>query len=116
MPSGLPTPHEPMTTDSFDSRERAAPPLDGIQEFELLLPLVSNGATDRATHVVVLRGQKHGFLAALDALLSTDERASRALSGPVASTSIGVVADTLNSLDCAEVQSIDALPADANDE
>lgn len=75
---------------------------DGIQDFELRLPL--SGAM---THVIELRGARASFERALQDRVRRDLVAASALHGPVGLVSLGELADLLNSIGDATVQSID---------
>ncbi len=92
---------------SSSGRARAS---DG-RDFALKLPLGPvAGRPTPPTHVVELRGDRGRFMAALARAVAGSEDVAARLSGPV--TSLGAVADTLNAVGDAVVQSIDpAMPA-----
>jgi hypothetical protein len=88
----------------LDDAESA--PADG-EDFDLLLPIAVAGGEEAPTHVVTMRGNEARFVAALDDLLLGDDVVSRALRVPVETISLGRLADILNAVGAATVQSID---------
>ena len=99
-----------------DPAEQAAPQPEVSREelvpgdaFDVPLPVVTGSDRHLATHVARMRGDSIEFLDALDSFVSTGSELSAAVRMPIESSSIGRVADILNGLGGATVQSIDPL-------
>jgi hypothetical protein len=80
-----------------------------VVDFELILPLNLGTDSPRATHVVVLCGDHQAFLGGLRELVDQGSPLARALCAGVGTISLGALADGLNELGHATVQSIDRL-------
>lgn len=79
------------------------------EDFELLLAVGDGGRATLPTHVIILQGNEAEFLAALQDRLLEDDVEARALRGPVGTISLGQLADVLNAIGPATVQSIDRM-------
>ena len=80
---------------------------DDSGEFDVRLPIMRASDVEAATHVVRMRGDYVAFFDALNAFVDTGSEASQPLCKPVEASSIGQLADLLNGLGTATVQSID---------
>jgi hypothetical protein len=77
------------------------------EEFDVRLPVATSSDAHPVTHVARMRGDSIEFLDALEAFVSTGSEASAPIRMPIDRSSSGRVADILNGLGGATVQSID---------
>jgi hypothetical protein len=75
----------------------------GGSEFWVLLPVVGG----EPTHVVAMRGEELDFIEALEDAVQSGDEGVEALLLPVDATPLGQLADILNAIGEASVQSID---------
>jgi hypothetical protein len=80
---------------------------DQGDEFDVLLPIGTRSVPVTVTHVARMRGDQVRFMDALGAFLMEGGAACAPLGMPVAGSSVGELADLLNTLGGATVQSID---------
>ena len=77
------------------------------EEFEVRLPVVTASDPHPVTHVARMRGDSVEFLDALEAFVATGSEASDPIRMPLDTSATGHVADILNGLGGATVESID---------
>jgi hypothetical protein len=79
------------------------------EQFDVSLPVVTAAGEHPATHVARMRGDRMEFLDALDTFVRTGSEASEPIRTPLDTSSLAHVADILNGLGGATVETIDAV-------
>lgn len=103
-----------MTNPATNPAEQAAPEpgvdrqqVESGEAFDVRLPVATGSEELAVTHVARMRGDSVEFLDALEAFVSTGSDASDPIRTPIGTSSLTKVADILNGLGGATVETID---------